>query len=67
LKEDYPKRITVYLIEAQRLVIGEPLSKPVEATMRKLADQLLADLALRTPSNQLTRGVSAGEDSVYVD
>ncbi len=47
LKEDYPKEITVYLIEAQDLVIGEPLSEPVTAAMKKLATLLLDELAQR--------------------
>lgn len=41
LKEDYPKNITVYLIEAQDLEFGAPLSAPVEAAMMKLAARLL--------------------------
>lgn len=44
LKDDYPSRIDVYLIEAQSLVIGEPLSPPVERGMRQLADLLLRQL-----------------------
>jgi hydrogenase maturation protease len=47
LKEDYPHKITVYLIEAASLVIGEPLSEPVSAAMRKLAGMLLEELSLR--------------------
>ena len=47
LKEDYPKLITVYLIEAQSLIIGEPLSEPVALTMRKLAERLLHELSQR--------------------
>ncbi len=41
LKEDYPKNITVYLIEARDLEFGAPLSPPVEAAMMKLAARLL--------------------------
>jgi hydrogenase maturation protease len=47
LKEDYPRQISVYLIEAQSLIIGDPLSEPVAAAMRKLARILLDDLAQR--------------------
>ena len=47
LKEDYPQQISVYLIEAQSLVVGDPLSPPVEAAMRKLARILLDELAER--------------------
>jgi hydrogenase maturation protease len=52
LKEDYPKKITVYLIEAKELVIGEPLSAPVDAAMRRLARTLLAELAQRPPHRE---------------
>ena len=45
LKGEYPEKITVYLIEAQDLVIGDPLSAPVEAAMHKLADRLLEELS----------------------
>lgn len=44
LKDAYPARIDVYLIEAQSLALGAPLSPPVEAAMRRLADRLLAAL-----------------------
>jgi hydrogenase maturation protease len=47
LKDAYPKLITVYLIEAQSLVIGEPLSEPVGHAMRKLASLLLQQLSER--------------------
>lgn len=43
LKEDYPKLISVYLIEAQSLLIGDPLSAPVSGAMHKLAGILLED------------------------
>lgn len=44
LKDEYPARIDVYLIEAQSLSVGEPLSPPVDAAMRRLADRLLSTL-----------------------
>ncbi len=44
LKDEYPKNITVYLIEAGQLDFGEPLSPAVAASMRKLADILMASL-----------------------
>jgi hydrogenase maturation protease len=44
LKDDYPSRIDVYLIEAQSLTVGDPLSPPVERTMHALADLLLRQL-----------------------
>lgn len=45
LKDEYPHYISVYLIEAKSLVIGEPLSEPVDAAMRKLAKILLAEIS----------------------
>jgi hydrogenase maturation protease len=62
LKEDYPKQISVYLIEAQSLVIGDPLSEPVAASMRKLAGILLEDLSQRGrdhshPTHEMPLGV----------
>jgi hydrogenase maturation protease len=53
LKDDYPSQISVYLIEAKSLIVGEPLSEPVEAAMRKLAKKLLSDLSQRTAGKQL--------------
>ncbi len=44
LKDEYPERVTVYLIEAGSLVVGEPLSPPVETAMERLADLLLDEL-----------------------
>ena len=46
LKDEYPQRVTVYLIEAASLAIGDPLSPPVEASMLRLAERLLAELAV---------------------
>jgi hypothetical protein len=67
LKDDYPKRITVYLIEAQSLVIGDPLSKPVDAAMRRLAEKLLHDLSLRDLPTASKQTEAAAEDIAYVD
>jgi hydrogenase maturation protease len=44
LKDEYPARIDVYLIEAQSLSVGESLSSPVQAAMHRLADRLLSSL-----------------------
>jgi hydrogenase maturation protease len=44
LKDDYPAHIDVYLIEAEQLIVGAPLSAPVERTMHQLADRLLREL-----------------------
>ncbi|MCG8459882.1 MAG: hydrogenase maturation protease [Holophagales bacterium] len=40
LKDEYPERITVYLIEAATLDIGAPLSPAVERAMQGLARRL---------------------------
>ena len=47
LKEDYPRSISVYLIEAGTLRIGDPLSPPVEAAMHRLIDRLHAHVTQR--------------------
>ena len=49
LKDEYPREVVVWLVEAQSLGHGDPLSPVVEATMRDLADRLLAEL---TPENE---------------
>ena len=61
LKEEYPQKISVYLIEAQSLVIGDPLSEPVTKAMKKLARILLDDLASR-PS-LLAENADAAEEA----
>lgn len=45
LKEDYPPRIDVWLIEAARLEIGETLSPVVERAMHRVTDLILRDIA----------------------
>ncbi len=73
LKEDYPKQISVYLIEAESLVLGETLSEPVAAAMRKLARMLLDDLSHRQaqalPVSRIDPGFEhiKNEDAVLVD
>ncbi len=44
LKDDYPAEVVVWLVEAASLGHGDPLSPVVEATMRDLAERLLAEL-----------------------
>jgi len=41
LKEEFPEKITVYLIEAADVSHGAPLSEPVRQTMERLAEHLL--------------------------
>ena len=44
LKEDYPEKITVYLIEGVTYEVGETLSEPVDAAIDKLVDKLFEEL-----------------------
>lgn len=44
LKDEYPKNITVYLIEAEQIEFGKPLTPRVDAAMRKLATILIEKL-----------------------
>lgn len=44
LKDDYPREVVVWLVEAQSLGHGEPLSPVVDRAMRELADRLLLEL-----------------------
>ena len=43
LKDEYPKDIIVYLIEAGSLEVGEPLTDAVRQTMERLARILMSD------------------------
>jgi hydrogenase maturation protease len=47
LKDDYPKQITVYLIEITQVEPGMTLTPPVEAAMREMVGRLL-DYVSRT-------------------
>lgn len=42
LKEDYPSKVTVYLIEGLSYAFGDPLSPPVDAAINRLVDHLYA-------------------------
>lgn len=44
LKDEYPDRVTVYLIEGQNFEIGEELSQPVEEALGKLMQRLMSSL-----------------------
>lgn len=44
LKEEYPPKVTVYLIEAARLEFGEDLTPVVRTAMENLARKLIVDL-----------------------
>jgi hydrogenase maturation protease len=45
LKDEYPRTVTVYLIEIETIEAGAPLSPPVEAAMHDLIDRLQATYA----------------------
>jgi len=47
LKDEYPKNITVYLIEGVNFGFGYPLSEPVERSMKILARKLMDSLSAR--------------------
>ena len=51
LKDDYPKDITVYLIEGENFEFGEVLSPIIRETMEILALKLLEDLRLEVSIN----------------
>ena len=50
LKDEYPPKVTVYLIEADSLEHGADLTPPVRATMERLARQLVAELSVVSES-----------------
>jgi hydrogenase maturation protease len=47
LKDEYPKNVTVYLIEGANFNFGDPLSDPVERSMHILARKLMDGLNAR--------------------
>ena len=46
LKDEYPPKVTVYLIEADSLEPGADLTPPVRAAMERLARQLVSELSV---------------------
>ncbi len=50
LKDEYPKRVTVYLIEGQSYEIGDPLSPVVDAAINRLVQYLVDQLGGREAS-----------------
>ena len=46
LKDQYPERIEVWLIEAGNVAHGAPLSDPVDRAVRALAERLARDLGV---------------------
>lgn len=44
LKDDYPAKVTIFLIEGEHFTVGEALSPAVQAAMHRLADLLLDEL-----------------------
>lgn len=51
LKDEYPKEITVYLIEGESFEFGEVLSPKIKGSMEKLAVKLLEELHLEVGKN----------------
>jgi hydrogenase maturation protease len=50
LKDDYPAKVTAYLIEGERFEVGEGLSPAVDQALDRLADLLLQRLAAEEAS-----------------
>lgn len=50
LKEEYPQKITVYLIEADSLEIGEALSPAVDAAVDRLVEVLFRRIQVGQPN-----------------
>jgi hydrogenase maturation protease len=49
LKDEYPRKVTVYLIEAAQLDFGAVLSDPVQRTMETLAHRLIEEYRETAP------------------
>lgn len=49
LKDDYPARVTAFLIEGERFEVGEGLSPAVDRAVDDLVDRLIGRFAARTP------------------
>jgi hydrogenase maturation protease len=49
LKEDYPRRVTAYLVEGRQFELGAPLSPEVDDAVSRLAARLCADCRARRP------------------
>jgi len=53
LKEDYPERVTVFLIEGERFDVGEGLTPAVDRAIDRLVETLFARLAEAVPNGSL--------------
>ncbi len=58
LKEDYPKKITVYLIEGERFEVGEGLTSNVDKAIDRLKDRLLAQWSMQRIKRAIERQAS---------
>lgn len=65
LKDEYPRDVTVYLIEAAQLTFGEPLSSPAERTMHGLATRLLDEVNGLRGEVELTENGSLHLDAAF--
>ncbi|MBL0938629.1 MAG: hydrogenase maturation protease [Gemmatimonadaceae bacterium] len=54
LKDDYPPRIDVWLIEAEQFAPGEPLSPRVAAAMETVITRIMADVTASTTADVAT-------------
>lgn len=60
LKEAYPQRVTVYLVEGQNFGVGEALSPVVDAAIDRLADRLLSELGAATAADATVELTESG-------
>lgn len=44
LKDEYPEDVTVWLVEGEAFEPGRPLSAPVQASVERIADAIVADV-----------------------
>ncbi len=65
LKEDYPKKITVYLIEGERFEVGEGLTSNVDKAIDRLKDRLLAQWSM--PKNKASHRAASERVELTAD
>ncbi len=46
LKDEYPPEVTVWLVEGESFEAGEPLTPAVQAAVERVADAIVADVAV---------------------
>jgi hydrogenase maturation protease len=45
LKDEYPQDVTVWLVEGESFEAGDALTAPVQASVERIADAIVADVA----------------------